>query len=357
MPECEVIFDRPLRSGDKGPSPKVPNHKQIPEFSVVVPVRDLSDSLAHCLKGLEQQRNREEIEVIVVDDGSIDGSLEVARRSGARVVSQGRQGAAAARNRGVIEARGRIVLFLDADCVPSPDWVYQLTRPLLQGSANVAVGKYVSQQKEWAARLIQLELEDRYSRMQAQETIDFINTGTCALSKDLLLQNPFDSLFGRLEDLDLSFRLAHRRILMVFVPEAEVQHQHPQTLWRYIKRKFRYARYAPLLYRRFPQKSISDSSTPRKRRLQLALLGLGLLSLLLSVIRPVFGLVGLTFTVASVAFSLPLAARAFRTSVGFGIAAPILILGGNLAFAAGIAWALTTDIGKIIPANGGASST
>ena len=190
-------------------------------------------------------------------------------------------------------------------------------------------------------------------QMQVQETIDFINTGTCALSRDLLQQNPFDLLFGRLEDLDLSFRLAHRRTLMAFVPEAEVQHQHPQTLWRYMKRPFRCARYAPLLYRRFPQKSISDSSTPRKRRVQLALLGLGLLSLLLSVKRPIFGLVGLTFTVASVAFLLPLAARAFRTSVGLGTAAPILILTGNLAFAAGIAWALTTDIGKIIRANEG----
>ncbi len=322
---------------------------RIPQFSVVVPVRDLSDSLARCLTGLEQQHNRERIEVIVVDDGSIDGSLEVARRFGVRVVSQTRQGAAVARNRGVTEARGRIVLFLDADCIPSPDWVDQLTRPLLEGSADVAVGKYVSQQEEWAARLIQLELEDRYSRMQAQETIDFINTGTCALSRDLLQQNPFDTLFGKLEDLDLSFRLAHRRTLMVFVPQAEVQHQHPQTSWRYVKRKFRYARYAPLLYRRFPKKTVSDSSTPKKRRLQLALLGLGLVSLLLSVVRPIFGWVALTFIVASIAFSLPLAARAFRSSVGFGIAAPILILAGNLAFAAGIAWTLTTDIGKIIP--------
>ncbi len=324
--------------------------EQTPKFSVVVPVRDLSDALARCLEGLRQQRLREQIEVIVVDDGSIDGSLDVARRFGVRVVSQGRQGAAVARNRGVIEARGRIVLFLDADCIPGPDWAHQLTRPLLKGSVNVTTGKYVSQQKEWPARLIQLELEDRYSRMQTQKTIDFINTGTCALSRDLLQQNPFDALFGRLEDLDLSFRLAHRRTLMAFVPEAEVQHQHPKTLWDYMKRKFRYARYAPLLYRRFPQKTLSDSSTPKKRRLQLALLGLALLSLSLSVIRPVFGVAGLTLTAASVAFSLPLAARAFRTSVGFGIAAPLLILAGNLAFAAGIVWALATDIGKIIPA-------
>ena len=152
----------PVHSQDEGSVSTTPSD-EIPEFSVVVPVRDLSDSLARCLEGLEQQCDREQTEVIVVDDGSTDGSLEVARRSGVRVVSQARQGAAAARNRGVIEARGRIVLFLDADCIPKPDWVHQLTRPLLQGSANVTVGKYVSQQQEWAARLIQLELEDRYS--------------------------------------------------------------------------------------------------------------------------------------------------------------------------------------------------
>ena len=83
----------------------------------------------------------------------------------------------------------------------------------------------------------------------------------------------------------------------------------------------RYVRYAPLLYRRFPDKVLLNSSTPEKGRLQLILRGPGLLPSLLSAIQD------------------------FSTSVSLGFVSPVFILAGNLAFAADFVMSLLARIG------------
>jgi glycosyltransferase involved in cell wall biosynthesis len=83
--------------------------------SVVVPVRDGAAFLAQALEGVRAQA--EEHELIVVDDGSVDGSRDVAARFSALVVRQEARGPGAARNAGVEHARGEYLAFLDADDV------------------------------------------------------------------------------------------------------------------------------------------------------------------------------------------------------------------------------------------------
>jgi glycosyltransferase involved in cell wall biosynthesis/peptidoglycan/xylan/chitin deacetylase (PgdA/CDA1 family)/SAM-dependent methyltransferase len=92
--------------------------------SVVIPARNAESTLAETLGSLLAQ-TRNDWEALVVDDGSTDGTAEMARRHHARdprikLVSDGREseGASAARNRGIAAARGHWLLFLDAD-----DWI------------------------------------------------------------------------------------------------------------------------------------------------------------------------------------------------------------------------------------------
>lgn len=85
------------------------------EISVVVPVYNGADFIASTLASVSAQ-TLAPIEIIVVDDGSTDGSGEIAARVPlVRVVRQENRGAAAARNRGIAEARGDQIAFLDAD--------------------------------------------------------------------------------------------------------------------------------------------------------------------------------------------------------------------------------------------------
>lgn len=92
-----------------------------PALSVIIPVHNGGAHLPRCLDALRVS-DLKEYEVIVVDDGSTDGSGDVARARGFEVVRLGeRRGPAAARNEGARRARADILLFLDADVVARPD--------------------------------------------------------------------------------------------------------------------------------------------------------------------------------------------------------------------------------------------
>ncbi|MFJ8074615.1 CDP-glycerol glycerophosphotransferase family protein [Streptomyces sp. NPDC096176] len=94
-------------------------------LSVVVPVYNVEDFLEECLSSLAEQSLRE-LEVVMVDDGSTDGSAAIARRFADederfRLVSQENAGLGAARNAGTREARGEFLAFVDSDDIVPPD--------------------------------------------------------------------------------------------------------------------------------------------------------------------------------------------------------------------------------------------
>jgi glycosyltransferase involved in cell wall biosynthesis len=89
-----------------------------PEISVIIPALNEEKYIGHAIKGLTSQTFKN-FETIVVDGGSRDNTVKIAKKH-ARVIIQKKPGAAVARNSGAEVARGRLLLFLDADTWPSP---------------------------------------------------------------------------------------------------------------------------------------------------------------------------------------------------------------------------------------------
>lgn len=115
-----------------------------PHVSVVIPVRDRRVLLGEALDGLEAQTYTN-FEVVVVDDGSSDGSgaAAAARTIGnrpVRVVDGGGRGAVQARQVGVAAARGAVLAFTDSDCVPTPRWLEHAVAAIDAG-ADVVNGR------------------------------------------------------------------------------------------------------------------------------------------------------------------------------------------------------------------------
>src|SRR2546423_1697909 len=97
-----------------------------PIVSVVIPVLNDEDILPLCLAAIEQQTlSRSDFEVIVVDNGSRRdvAQLLAGRFPRFRFLKEAHPGSYLARNAGAGKARGKLVAFTDADCVPDPNWL------------------------------------------------------------------------------------------------------------------------------------------------------------------------------------------------------------------------------------------
>jgi CDP-glycerol glycerophosphotransferase len=115
-----------------------------PELSVIVPFYNVEAYLAECLDSILSQ-SFDNVEVILVDDGSPDGSREIAdsyaaRDRRVRVVSRANGGLGAARNTGIREARGRYLTFVDSDDVIPPGAWAALVGSAQRSGSDVVVG-------------------------------------------------------------------------------------------------------------------------------------------------------------------------------------------------------------------------
>ena len=248
-----------------------------PAVAVIVPVYNGRKTLRLCLTALQQQTHAPD-EIIVVDDGSTDGSAEVAAGFGVVVSSAANAGPAAARNRGAKLAQADILLFTDADCAPADDWVAQMVRPLADPEIAGAKGTYATRQKKLVPRFVQQEYQDRYDRMAGRAHIDFIDTYSAAYRRDCFVATGgFDTGFptASVEDQEFSFRLAAKGYKLVYVPGARVYHQHDENVWAYARRKTGIGYWKARVTARYPDKLVQDSHTPQILKVQLGLFLLG----------------------------------------------------------------------------------
>lgn len=308
-------------------------------ISVVIPAHNGAETLDVCLEALESQTlARHQYEVIVVDDGSTDATAEIARRHESVLLSQPHKGAAAARNLGARHARGAILLFTDADCVPSPDWIEAMSAPFSRDEIVGVGGVIRTHQRGLVPRFIQLEFDDRFERLARYPSVDFICTATGGFRRDVFLESGGfrEDLLGA-EDAELSFRLASAGHKMVFVPQAIVYHSHPESLLEYGRRKCTYAYWRLMVYLRHPRKVIVDSRTPQTQKVQIGLLFL----LAVAALGTIFwrgmiwlggGLLALFLLTA-----LPFWWRSVRRDMVVGAFLPLLLLVGTASVAAGLA--------------------
>ncbi len=307
--------------------------------SVVVPAYNAARTLDACLQALNTQTApTDAYEIIVVDDGSRDNTAEIAQRHGVRLVRQENRGPAAARNRGVAEARGDIVLFTDADCQPLPDWIENMLAPFDDPAVAGVQGAYLTRQTFLTARFAQAEFEDRYAIMARFESIDLVATYAAGFRRALFLQmGGFDDSFpvANNEDTDFSYRLCAAGHRLVFAPEARIFHHHPGTLRKYLRTKYWRGYWRMIVYRRYPEKAVKDryTSTPVKLQTLGMLAVYGLLPLALFW-RPVRWLLFCLLAAVPIA-GASLIRRAWNEDRILGLATPFYVLLRAAALAAG----------------------
>ena len=244
------------------------------DASVIVPACNEEKRIAECLQSLLCQETGKSFEVILADDGSADSTIEIAKSLGknVRILKQRHRGPAAARNLGARNAKGDVLVFVDADCVAEKNWLDEMLKPFADPNVSGVQGRYRTRQKSLMARFTQLEIEDRYDLMAKKESIDFIGSYSAAYRKKIFLEfggfnEEFRTSSG--EDTDLSYGLSSFGKRLVFAPRAIVFHSHPETLAAYLKTKFFRAYWRILLYKKHRIKMVKDSYTRQSLKAQI----------------------------------------------------------------------------------------
>lgn len=214
-----------------------------PVVSVIVPVLDSARTLGECLDALALQRVAGPVEVLVVDNGSTDGSRELAAAHPAvdRVLDEPRRGSYAARNAGVAAASAPVLAFTDADCVPEPGWLAAALAVLgreadpadLVGGAIVPIAS--TSPSVW----------ERYDRATYLDQAALVEQGFAATANLLLRRavldavGPFDASLRSSGDLELGLRATDAGFSLRYAPDARVGHRPRATArqtWRLHRR-------------------------------------------------------------------------------------------------------------------------
>ncbi|MFQ5843743.1 MAG: glycosyltransferase family 2 protein [Planctomycetota bacterium] len=187
--------------------------------TIVVPAYNRAAALDRALASIEAQ-TRAPAEVVVVDDGSTDGTADCAAGRAVRMVQRGHGGAAAARNTGIEVATQPWIAFLDSDDVWSPRRLEaSFERIERRPDSTVAYGFY--RQVPWGdGRVRVLPKKPRQGRMLPVMLLaNLVGTSTVTARREVLVRHGlFDGRLPYAEDYELWLRLA-RRERFVFVPE------------------------------------------------------------------------------------------------------------------------------------------
>jgi glycosyltransferase involved in cell wall biosynthesis len=322
-------------------------------ISVVVPAHQIGSQIEGCVQALlGQTLPREHYEIIVVDDGSSDDTAIRAEQAGAKLVRlPHNMGPAAARNAGVARARGDVIVFTDADCQPTPDFLAALTEHMHDPRVGGCKGAYLTKQRALVARFVQLEYESRDRHTARCSTVDFVDTYACCFRRDDIVRaGGFDPHLRVCEDQEFSFRLTGAGVSVHFAANARTYHVHCDNAWAYVRKKFRIARWKVRVLRRHPHKALRDSHTPQTLKVEIAAsyaLSLAAAFGLLVRRRRAWTPLGAALAIY-VLLIAPFVARSAWRDPAVGLVAPALLLSRDLALGAGFGRGLLDAYGSML---------
>jgi glycosyltransferase involved in cell wall biosynthesis len=206
------------------------------DVSVVIPAYSAERTVGKVIASLREQ-DPAPAEILVVDDGSRDGTAAAAEAAGATVVTMERHGfAGGARNAGWERASAPVVVFLDADAIPAPGWGAGLERALAEfPGALVGCGRTFDSRTSWGW-VAHLQSETPYLPLGEPRRVPFLSSYCVAVPRDAPFR--WDESYGG-EDGVFSAAAAAAGYELVFDPRFHAHHDHDRETFADLRRQQR----------------------------------------------------------------------------------------------------------------------
>jgi O-antigen biosynthesis protein len=226
-----------------------------PKVSVVVCAHNGAETLGWCLAGV-RELDYPDYEVIVVDDGSIDRTAEIAAECGVPPISTPNRGLSSARNTGLRAANGEIVAYIDCDARPDPDWLRYLAAGFLTSDHAGIGGPNVPPPDGWVAGCVANAPGGPAHVLISDREAEHIPGCNMAFRRQRLIEvGGFDPrFFAAGDDVDVCWRLQDRGQTLGFSPGAVVWHRARDSVSAYRRQQVGYGRAEAMLERKWPGK-------------------------------------------------------------------------------------------------------
>ena len=236
-------------------------------ISVVIPTYNEECCIGNCLEALINGTEKP-FEIIVADGLSVDQTREIAKQYGAIVVKNKKRHAAGGRNAGIKRAKGEVIAFIDADCIPDTNWLEEIRNAFESEPDLDGLGTYIRPaepenllEEFWGKVSLQIMMSyglDSYYVTEKSLNTAFI-TASCAYKKDLLKKiRGFSNFFANnAEDVDLCWRALDAGAKLKYVPDAKITAHSPTTLKGIRKKSFRNGVSSSKLQKRYSDHKIS----------------------------------------------------------------------------------------------------
>lgn len=197
------------------------------KVSIIIPVFNEEKVIGDCLTSLQEQTYKD-IEIIVIDDGSKDKTRESVGNFPVKLVEQSHLGPGVARNHGVKEAKGEILVFVDADMTFDKKFIELLTKPIRGGQTIGTFSKYefvYNKNNVWS-KCWNINKGLPVHKMHKENYPDTQPVFRAILKKEFLKAGGFEPI-GYIDDHTLSNKLG---VLAISSPGAIFYHRNPDNL-------------------------------------------------------------------------------------------------------------------------------
>ena len=214
--------------------------------SIVIRTYNESKHLGELLSAISNQElNDESIEIVIVDSGSTDSTLEIAKNFETKIVHIRKEDFTFGRslNIGCDAARGEVLVFISGHCVPKGEnWLSELIKPLKNNESEYVYGRQIGDED---SKYSERQLLNKYFPNESsipQEGF-FCNNATSAILKSVWEHEKFDEELTGLEDMALAKQLLKRNLRIGYIASSVVYHLHDET-WTQVKWRYERESYA-----------------------------------------------------------------------------------------------------------------